>query len=264
MFLRDSSANSQPPQRIVSLVPSQTELLFHLGLNDQVCGISKFCIHPSDWHKNKTRVGGTKNPNLSLIRSLNPDLIIANHEENRKEDIEALAADFNVWVTDVRTMDDALAMILDLGHLTHRVTQAQIIHDEVISARTSKNEQISIYELVPTAYFIWKNPYMTIGANNFIHTMLGEARLENVFSGELRYPEVSLDYEQVNRAELIILSTEPYPFSDEDVAHFSEIFPEKKIILGDGEMFSWYGSRLRLAMPYISGLRKQIIQASEA
>ncbi len=264
MFLQDSSALSQPPQRIISLVPSQTELLFHLGLNEQVYGITKFCIHPTEWFKSKQRVGGTKNPNLELISSLNPDLIIANHEENRKEDIENLAEHYNVWVTDVRTMTDALNMILDLGRLTHTLKKAKEIHDEIVTARKIKDKLLEGKNPVPTAYFIWKNPYMTIGADSFIHDMLGEASLENVFSQETRYPDTNLESEEINRAELLLLSTEPYPFSEDDVVHFREIFPNKKVMLADGEMFSWYGSRLRLALPYISTLRKQIDETQGA
>jgi ABC-type Fe3+-hydroxamate transport system substrate-binding protein len=258
MILTDSSALSHPPKRIISLVPSQTELLYDLGLDEQVCGISKFCIHPSSWFKTKQRVGGTKNPNLELINSLNPDLIIANHEENRKEDIEDLAAHFNIWVTDVKSIEDALQMIKDLGRLTHTEERARHICHEIESARKWKDKALEDARPIPTAYLIWKNPYMTVGADSFIHAMLAEAKLENVFADQLRYPETNLDNDNVDRAELILLSTEPYPFSADDVAHLSEIFPDKKIMLADGEIFSWYGSRLRLAMPHISEFRKQM------
>src|SRR4051812_42104384 len=108
----------QAPKRIVSVVPSQTELLYHLGLNEEVLGITKFCIHPQEWFRSKTRVGGTKTLNLETIRQLQPDLILANKEENEKDQIEALANEFPVWVTDVTNLNEAVQMIAAIGKLT--------------------------------------------------------------------------------------------------------------------------------------------------
>ena len=117
------------PKRIVSLVPSQTELLFDLGLNDKVVGITKFCVHPEGWYRTKKRIGGTKQLHIDEIKELTPDLIIANKEENVRDQIEELAKDFPVWISDVNNLDSASSMITGIGEITSRKPQAKdIIH----------------------------------------------------------------------------------------------------------------------------------------
>src|SRR5438045_6010203 len=120
MIITSTKNFQHPTKKIISLIPSQTELLSYLGLEKEVIGITKFCVHPKEWFTIKTRVGGTKNLNIDLIKNLQPDLIIANKEENVKEQIEELAIDFNIWVTDVNTLKDALGMIKDVGELTNK------------------------------------------------------------------------------------------------------------------------------------------------
>lgn len=126
MFFQGSSLQ-QLPRRIVSLVPSQTELLYDLGLEEETVGITKFCIHPEAWFRSKARVGGTKNVDIDKVRALQPDLIIANKEENVKEQIEALADIAPVWVSDIQDLDDALDMIRSIGHITGRQEKAELI-----------------------------------------------------------------------------------------------------------------------------------------
>lgn len=180
------------PQKIVSIVPSQTELLFDLGLDETVVGITKFCIHPSQWFKTKTRVGGTKKINIAKIIDLQPDLIIANKEENLKEDIEALEKIAPVWVSDIKTLDDALQMIKSIGKITNTTDKAtQIINNIKIEFNTliAKDKKHS----KSCCYLIWQQPYMTIGADTFINNMLSYCSLKNVFVQQERYPVIDIE-----------------------------------------------------------------------
>lgn len=226
-----------PPRRIVSLVPSQTELLYHLGLDQEVIGITSFCVHPAHWHRTKTRIGGTKRLHLEQIRSLRPDLIIANKEENDRIQVQSLMAGFPVWVTDVHDLDTALQMILQIGTITGR--NAAPLCTQISTAFTTMPQQ-----KLKVAYFIWKDPWMVAGGDTFISAMLEKAGFENVFKERLRYPEISLQELHQTDCQLVLLSSEPFPFK---TAHFSA-FPGYRVQLVDGEMFSWYGSRL-LGLP---------------
>ncbi|MBP6432597.1 MAG: ABC transporter substrate-binding protein [Ferruginibacter sp.] len=251
MILQDVHQINRLPQKIISLVPSQTELLYDLGLNEQVVGITKFCIHPNQWFNSKTRVGGTKNVNINAIKALQPHLIIANKEENVKEQIEELAKDFAVWVTDVNTFEEAMKMIEDIGHLTGTATKAhhltQKIKDEFATISIAKKP-------INTCYLIWQSPYMTVGGDTFIHDMLQKCGFNNIFANQTRYPEISINQLLVANCQLLLLSSEPYPFKQKHIDELQTQLPNTKIILVDGEMFSWYGSRLLYAPKYLKEL----------
>jgi ABC-type Fe3+-hydroxamate transport system substrate-binding protein len=251
MILQSTQQHVISTQRIVSLVPSQTELLFDLGLDEQVVGITKFCIHPTEWFKSKERVGGTKNINLSTIKKLNPTLIIANKEENVKEQIEALTKDYPVWLTDVNNLDEALQMIEDLGALTN--TQAKANH---LTQKIKANfEQLAATNTtINTCYLIWQNPYMTVGGDTFINDMLQKCGFTNIFKTENRYPEISISQLPTANCQLLLLSSEPYPFKQKHIDDLQQQLPNTKILLVDGEMFSWYGSRLVKAPQYFNQL----------
>ena len=239
------------PKRIVSLVPSQTELLHHLGLDNEVIGITKFCVHPNDWFKTKTRIGGTKNVNLDTIKALQPDLIIANKEENIKEQIEALETIAPVWVSDVNNLEDALAMIDSIGRLTNTSAKAESLITE-INTRFYQLKTTN-YKL-KTAYLIWRKPYMTVGGNTYINNMLQYAGFENVFTNEQRYPKVTLEQISATNCDVILLSSEPYPFKQIHIDEIKMVMPHLKVMLVDGEMFSWYGNRLLEAADYFKKL----------
>jgi ABC-type Fe3+-hydroxamate transport system substrate-binding protein len=242
------------PKRIVSLVPSQTELLYHLDLDAEVVGITKFCIHPEHWFRTKMRVGGTKNVALEKVKALQPDLILANKEENTKEQIEKLAAHFPVWVTDVSNLTAALEMIEVVGRLTGKEEKATFLKthiaqefDDLKSFKTNK--------ALRTCYFIWKDPYLTVGGDTFIHDMLQYAGFDNIFAALSRYPEITLEAIRDADCELLLLSSEPYPFNDKHIALLQPQLPSTKILLVDGEFFSWYGSRLQWTPAYFKQLR---------
>jgi ABC-type Fe3+-hydroxamate transport system substrate-binding protein len=236
-----------PPKRIVSLVPSQTELLVDLGLNNRLVGITKFCVHPEQTYRTKPRIGGTKSPDINFIRSLKPDLCIANKEENRKEDINEIETFCPVWVSDVNNHKDALDMMHRLGTLLDCTQQAEKLITEIEGAFGTiqpLNPPISVL------YFIWKKPDYIAGKGTFIHSMLTSIGWNNA-SNQGRYPE----FTHVDSApEVVLLSSEPYPFSEKHIQEFQLRFPNSKVMLVDGEMFSWFGSRMLKAPHYFNQL----------
>ena len=251
---RSISLDKTPP-RIISLVPSQTELLFDLGLTQEVIGITKFCIHPSEWFHTKTRVGGTKQLKMDIIHQLQPDLIIANKEENVKEQIEELENYFPVWISNVNNLNDAYEMIQQVGMITNKEEAA---HEMIVQINKKFAPLQTTEHKLKTAYLIWQQPYMTIGGDTFINAMLETAGFKNIFANEKRYPEVSIEQLRTMNPELLLLSSEPFPFKQKHIDELQLQLPGTKIILADGEMFSWYGSRLLLAPAYFNNLQKQI------
>jgi ABC-type Fe3+-hydroxamate transport system substrate-binding protein len=250
------------PKRIVSLVPSQTELLFDLGLNEEVVGITKFCVHPEHWFRTKTRIGGTKQLHLDKIKELQPDLIIANKEENVREQIEELAKDFPVWVSDVEDLDDALKMIVDVGALVDRKDKS--IEMATSIAKSFGQLHNNLNKNFRTLYLIWKDPYMTVGRDTFIHEIMSRSGFDNVFNDWTRYPEITEEQLKKIDCELILLSSEPYPFKQKHIDELQPLLPNTKIVLVDGEMFSWYGSRLLKAPAYFQQLQNQVLSLNYA
>ena len=245
-----------PPLRIVSLVPSQTELLADLHLGEAVVGITKFCVHPEDWFRNKPRVGGTKKVKLDVIRKLSPNLIIGNKEENTPEDIKALEKDYPVWMSDIEDLDDALEMIRTVGLLTNRQPAAEELAGQIQGAFIKLNQYTQRLSPTSAAYLIWRGPYMVAGRETFIDYMLQQAGFRNVFKRERRYPEVRLDDIAAREPAVILLSSEPYPFKDKHIAEIQAVCPTSEIRLVDGELFSWYGSRLLKSPDYFRSLRE--------
>lgn len=240
-----------PPKRIVSLVPSQTELLYDLGLRDEVVGITKFCVHPNDWFRSKTRIGGTKQLNLNKIRLLKPDLIIANKEENDKQQVEALLADTPVWISDIKTVDDALEMIRRVGEIVDRKAAGEQIADSIGKGFAELPKSTEIKKV---AYLIWYQPWMAAGNDTFIHHMLTSLGWQNVYDTEARYPETDLHKLKDKSPDIVLLSSEPFPFKEKHIAIIREVLPNTEIQLVDGEMFSWYGSRMIKAVSYFQGM----------
>ena len=248
------------PKRIISIVPSQSELLWDLGLRDELVGITKFCIHPKEMFDSIERVGGTKTLNIEKIRALKPDLIIGNKEENSKADIEILMQKYPVWMSDIKTLEDALQMIESIANITQTNQKCKQLIDII-------NQE---FEFLPQAnqskkriaYFIWNKPMMVAGKENFINHLLTKLGFENVFANQLLSPQISYRYPQITTTELaaaapeiIYLSSEPFPFKEKHIQQFKAICPQAEIKIVDGEMFSWYGSRLALAPSYFKTLR---------
>jgi ABC-type Fe3+-hydroxamate transport system substrate-binding protein len=235
--------------KVISLVPSITEALFDFGLTaNEVIGRTKFCIHPKEKVKDVEIIGGTKNLNLEKIKSLQPDLIIANKEENVKEQVEELMKDFEVLVTNVETIEDNYYLLKTLGNIFHREEKTQQynlkIYDVLLNSK--------INSLVKAAYLIWKNPYMTVGSDTFIDKVLNEIGFENAFKNQKRYPEIKV--EDLATADVIMLSSEPFPFKEKHILELKEFYPDKKIMIVDGEAFSWYGTHIAKCEDYFKEL----------
>jgi len=250
------------PKRIISLVPSQTELLFDLGLDEEVVGITKFCIHPANWFHTKARVGGTKSLHINIINELEPDLVIANKEENLKEQVEELAVRYPVWISDVHNLESAFDMITKIGSITSRDVQASSIIKKI-------KDNFSQLSLPPgkllTAYLIWNDPYMTAGSDTFIHSMMEAAGLQNAFADYNRYPETNIEQLKAKNLDLLLLSSEPFPFKQKHadelrstVVNAASKIPQIELV--DGQMFSWYGSRLQYAPAYFEELLTKLFK----
>jgi len=246
-----------PPQRIVSLVPSQTELLVDLGLSDHIVGLTKFCVHPKDLRARKTVVGGTKTIKLEKVKALNPDIILCNKEENTFELVKDLETIAPVHVSDIYTLDDSFDLIRMYGEIFDVNRAAEKLIQDIQRSRNKFKANVKETKPCKVAYFIWKNPYMVAAKNTFIDVMLNEAGYENVFNNTTRYPEIELDNIALPTADVIFLSSEPFPFKDEHINSFKNLFPDKEVSIVDGEMFSWYGSRLRFAYDYFQLLAKK-------
>lgn len=275
-----------PALRIISLVPSQTELLFAIGAGESVVGITKFCTEPPEEVPHIAKVGGTKKFDFEAIAALKPDLIICNKEENYAEGVEQLAQDYPVWVSDIVTLEDSLEMIRQVGVLAGKASEADAMACEIADSFTglTYEEDVSLSGLTDTshidggdlqstgtypesineiginkpvkiAYFIWQKPYMVAGGGTFIDEMLKLGGMTNVFASLERYPEVGMDTLKASDAEVILLSSEPYPFREKHLAAFREDLPDKKIILVDAMPFSWYGSQLLRTAAYLRELR---------
>jgi ABC-type Fe3+-hydroxamate transport system substrate-binding protein len=246
---------NNPPQRIISLVPSQTEFLFDIGLDKEIIGITRYCVYPETKYQYRIKVGGTKRVDFNLIFALQPDLIIANKEENTQEDIEKLQEIFPVWVSDINNLNDAFEMMDSLGEITGKSLEAEKIIFKI-------KERFNAYSLdhsdAKVAYFIWRKPYMVAGSDTFVNNMLSYAGYKNVFESKSRYPEVSDDDLRIASPDFILLSSEPYPFKEKHLQEFKNICPSAKVILVDGEYFSWYGSRLLGAAEYFKTLSSEL------
>jgi ABC-type Fe3+-hydroxamate transport system substrate-binding protein len=247
-----SSAQETKEHRIISLVPSLTEFLFDIGLEKQVVGITKFCVHPKEWFQSKDRIGGTKNINIEKIKSLLPSIVIASKEENVKDQVEALQQFTTVVLTDISTFDNACGTLLKLAEVLGKAEKGkEIVHQIQQSFRQPADT------LQSSLYFIWRDPYYAAGADTFITSMMKLAGFENLIVAD-RYPEVSIEQIQKLNPEYVLLSSEPYPFKQKHIDELQHFLPNTKIVLVDGEYFSWYGSRMLGAKKYFEQLQKQL------
>lgn len=245
----------ETPVRIVSLVPSQTELLVELGLSNVIVGVTKFCVHPDTIRKEKKVVGGTKNIHLDKIRELNPDIILCNKEENTKEIVEALQEEYCVHVSNISTIEESLELIVQYGEIFKKIDSANTL---IVKIRSELQHFLEFLKDKPkkkVAYFIWRKPWMVAGNGTFIHHLLQINGFINIYGSQERYPEISdEELTKLKNLDLILLSSEPFPFSQNHKNEIAKIVPDSKVILVDGEYFSWYGSRLADAFAYFKTL----------
>jgi len=239
-----------PPQQIISLAPAITNTMYHLNINKEIVGRTRFCIHPKDKVDQALNIGGTKDIKLNRIHRLNPDLVIAEKEENTKEIVEQLEQYYPVYVFEVQSIADALRMINDLGNIIHRQKEAHQLRHRI----NELFKELPKIQQKRVAYVIWKRPFMVVGKQTYINSLLNEMGFINPFTTfDSRYPEVTI--EDLKRAQLdyIFLATEPYPFRDEDISSMKEMLPNVKPLIVDGEMF-WYGFTMTQAVSYFKDL----------
>lgn len=242
------------PERIISLVPSQTELLADLGLRDKLVGITKFCVHPEDLRKSMKIVGGTKSIHPERIQAVKPDFILCNKEENTAEMVAELETVAPVWVTDMFDIDDSLEMIRSLGKVFDKEEKAEEIVHQIQKERQSFKLFMEAKISKKVIYLIWKKPWMAAGRNTFINELLELNKFENIISDPgSRYPEVSEEF--IASADLILLSTEPFPFNESHAEEMQNTL-QKPVQVVDGEYFSWYGSRMVEAFGYFKTLHQ--------
>ncbi|MFY7672547.1 ABC transporter substrate-binding protein [Tenacibaculum sp. MEBiC06402] len=247
-------------KKIISLVPSQTELLFDLGLEDNIVGITKFCVHPFHLKQTKTIVGGTKNIKIEKIKELQPDIILCNKEENTKEIVEMCQAIAHVHVSEIYTLEDTIDLITEYGLLFNCRTEAQNIIQKLNFKLSDFKNFIKNIEPKKVAYFIWREPWMVAANNTFINHILELNKFDNIYKNKERYPEVVLKKIRLEGdPDLVFLSSEPYPFKEEHAFEIGRCTHHAKTIFVDGELFSWYGSRMLKAFDYFKKLHQRII-----
>mgnify|MGYP000459528804 CR=1 FL=1 len=246
----------ETPKRIISLVPSQTELLCDLGLEGSLVGVTKFCTHPHYIKSNVVVVGGTKQIQLKKLQALQPDIILCNKEENTKAIVESCESICNVHISDIYTFKDNLELITQYGCIFKKEKEALNIIEELRGEISIFNDFIQNKPTFKVAYFIWRKPWMVAGNKTFINHILQLNKFENIYSKEERYPKIELSESHLNNCvEVVFLSSEPYPFNEVHKIELQKFYPNATIVLVDGEMFSWYGSRLRKAFKYFKKLR---------
>lgn len=256
---------SANPQRIVSLVPSVTEALFELGLGPRVVGATDWCVHPAAAVADLPRVGGTKNPSLARVLELEPDLVIANQEENRERDVARLrAAGIRVWVTYPRTVADGVALVRELAALGAPRERAEPLCASLETALARARTHAPARR---TRVFcaIWKRPWMAVGADTYADDLIALCGGENVFgraaggaAGERRYPIVDEAQIEAAQPEVVLLPDEPYAFGARDVAELAALATPAseagRIHCLDGTLVSWYGPRIARAISEITAL----------
>lgn len=258
--LNNTITLSETPKRIVCLVPSLTELLVDLGLEENIVGITKFCVHPKHIRKKATVVGGTKNVHFDKIERLQPEIILCNKEENTKEIMVACNKIAPVHISDIYTIDDTLDIILSYGKIFDVEDASKKIVKAIVEKRTSFLKKIKDTKKLNIAYFIWKKPWMVAANQTFINHLLELNNFKNIFDEKIRYPEITLaELQNVENLDCIFLSSEPYPFKERDVKDLQQKSIHQQIKIVDGEYFSWYGSRLLKAFDYFLELRKELV-----
>ncbi|MHB1957263.1 MAG: helical backbone metal receptor [Sulfobacillus sp.] len=237
-----------PPERIISLCPSLTETLYALGLAEKIVGRTRFCVHPREQVKQARNVGGTKKVDLPRIRSLNPDLIFSEKEENTQAMIAELEKEFPVYVIDVQTVDQALQAVLDVGGVTGREAAARQLTED-ISTRLAALHNARGCRM---AYLIWKDPYMAVGNHTYLHSLLTRCGFVNVLADESgRYPTVTLEMVAAASPDVVFLSSEPYPFVERHRQELQAKLPNVRVLLIDGEI-SWNGARMLHAIDHLN------------
>lgn len=278
---------SEPPRRVVSLVPSMTESLFELGIGDRLIAITDYCIYPADQVGRLPRIGGTKNPRIDQIIDLKPDLVLANQEENRKADVEALqAAGVPVWVTFPKTMREAFNVLWNMMHIFDAAAFVERVRAmewtlDWLERMAQTREEHPLKTFAP----IWFDPLMTFNADTFAHDVIRVCGGANVFADrerryplaadvgdqapyapddprmaerDTRYPRITLEEVIAAKPDIVLLPSEPFAFDATHAALFAGLdIPAAhsgRIHLIDGSLLTWHGTRMGRAMSALPSL----------
>lgn len=260
------------PKRIISLVPSFTELLFDFGLIEEIIGVTQYCIEPKEKVASITKIGGTKKLQIDLIKRLSPDLIVASKEENDKDQILQLESLFPIWIADIINFDSSIAAIKSLSEITNKVQKGEKIVEGSFNVKSIIGKEFcnSMLFNKKVLYFIWRKPYMVVGRDTYINSILEilgfrncvlELNLSNGPSNKsLRYQTISEGELKTMTPDFVFLSTEPYPFHEKHFPEFMDMFPNSQIIKVRGDIFSWYGSRFYKSLDYFLEFKQNLIQ----
>ena len=237
------------PKRIVSLVPCWTDTLFALGCAAEVVGVTHLCIAPAA--AGLPKVGGTKNPDLGAIVKLEPDFVLANAEENRREDIEHLrASGVTVFTTYPRTIANAVDSVLKLGRVLGHETEAGVLVRDIVRSVSEIETVLGVWTKLRFRAFcpVWKDPWTVFNADTYAHDVLRMLGFNNIYAaaGE-RYPQTTLDEAIALRPDFVLLPNEPYAFGPKDVEALKPLLPpplSRRVILIDGRDLHWYGARM--------------------
>lgn len=262
---RDAAGTLHAPAagevRIVSLVPSLTELVCELGLADRLVGRTGFCIHPRETLRAIPKVGGTKDVRMDALRELAPTHVIVNIDENRRETFDELSACVpNIIVTHPCRPEDNFALYRLFGGVFGCADRAARLGDELAAALAHAAALAATLPPERVLYLIWRAPWMTIARDTYISATLRAVGWETVpEDAAQRYPEV--DWAAIGRSDVarVLLSTEPYRFRERHLAEVERL-AGKPATLIDGEMTSWYGSRAAPGLRYLTGLRTRLVQ----
>lgn len=244
--------------RIVSLCPSLTELVFDLGRGADLVGVTRWCVHPAPGVAEIEKVGGTKDPDVARILALRPDLVLLNEEENRIEDSQALAAaGVRCHASMPRSPEETAAMVRSIAAALDRRDAGGKIAAEIEARSARVQRQAAGAPPVRFAYLVWRGPWMSVNADTFAHSLLAQAGGINLFADrEERYPEIEARDLAAGRPDLVLLSTEPFPFRRR---HLEELvretgLPRASFRIADGEYLSWHGSRTPDGIDYAASL----------
>jgi ABC-type Fe3+-hydroxamate transport system substrate-binding protein len=240
----------EPPERIVSLVPSLTETIIDLGCVNQLAGCTGFCLEIEGTAEAR-EIGGVRDPDIELIRSLNPDLVLAGREENQKKDIEMIKGFSRVYVCEPRTVGDAIGIINDIGVLLHETETASAWARKIHEYRVKLNELRQDTTPVRFGYLVWWDPMMVAAGDTYISSLLEEGPFLNAFGDMKRYPQVE-ESELINRdMDIIFISSEPYGFDDNLIGDIRKLTGDIPVERIDGRMCGWYGTGTCKGLKYI-------------
>ncbi|MBF6558730.1 MAG: ABC transporter substrate-binding protein [Candidatus Binataceae bacterium] len=259
----------EPPRRIVSLVPSWTETLFAFGCGSEIAGVTRFCIEPAAAVASVVKIGGTKNPDVPAILALRPDLVIANAEENRREDIERIrAGGVAVFTTYPRSIAAAVEAILKLGAVVGRPAEAGAMAREIVRSVSEIETGLGAWNKLRFRVFcpIWKNPWMVFNGDTYAHDVLRMAGFNNIYApaGE-RYPRTTLAAALELRPDYVLLPNEPYEFGAKDVDELKPLLPpalSRRVVLIDGRDLHWYGVHMVDGLKSLAALLARVRAAT--